>query len=66
MDPNLFHPEHGQGHVLAPQAKAVCAECEVRADCLEFALEHEEAHGIWGGLGVPERRKILSQRRRDS
>jgi len=64
MDPNLFHPEHGQGKSIGAQAKKVCAECQVRNHCLEFALEHEESHGIWGGLGVRDRIAILSERRR--
>ena len=43
-------------------AKAVCAECAVRTECLEYALERPERHGVWGGLDEFERRNL--QRRR--
>ncbi len=32
------------------QAQAVCLECVVRIDCLEVALERNEAWGVWGGV----------------
>ena len=37
------------------QAKAVCAECPVREDCLVHAKATGELQGIWGGL-LPEER----------
>jgi WhiB family transcriptional regulator, redox-sensing transcriptional regulator len=37
------------------QAKAVCAACPVRAECLDYALEHQMRAGIWGGLNEHER-----------
>ena len=40
------------------QAKAVCASCPVRKECLSFALRIREPHGIWGGLNEMERRAI--------
>ncbi|MHB1498966.1 MAG: WhiB family transcriptional regulator [Acidimicrobiales bacterium] len=42
------------------QAKAVCATCPVRRECLEYALRIREPHGIWGGLNESERREIAS------
>lgn len=45
-------------------AKTFCNEkCDVRAQCLEFALVHGENHGIWGGLTAAERRGLTRQRR---
>ena len=44
------------------QAKAVCARCPVRQECLEFALAVREPHGIWGGLNETERRRLLTKR----
>jgi WhiB family redox-sensing transcriptional regulator len=41
------------------RAKAICARCSVREECLEYALETRESHGIWGGLNEAERRAIL-------
>lgn len=40
------------------QAKAVCASCTVRAQCLDQALERGERYGIWGGLTDLERRHL--------
>lgn len=37
------------------RAKAVCATCPVRSECLEHALTHDERYGIWGGLTRKER-----------
>lgn len=45
-------------------AKAMCAECAVRRDCLDFALATREPHGIWGGLNEMERRAVLAKRAR--
>ena len=44
------------------KAKAICAECHVRTDCLEYALTIREPHGIWGGLNEHERRELLTAR----
>lgn len=40
------------------EAKAVCAGCPVRGECLQYALAAPEDHGIWGGLD-PEERQLL-------
>jgi len=55
IDPELFYPESG-----APNrdAKRVCAGCEVRAECLAYALAHRERHGVWGGTTERERRRM--------
>ena len=37
-------------------AKRVCEECEVRTECLEYALATKEPYGIWGGLTEIERK----------
>jgi hypothetical protein len=31
------------------KAKDVCQRCMVRAECLAYALENNEHHGIWAG-----------------
>jgi WhiB family transcriptional regulator, redox-sensing transcriptional regulator len=43
-------------------AKAICARCPVREECLEFALETRDPHGVWGGLNEMERRALLRRR----
>ena len=50
----------------ATDAKSVCAECRVRVTCLEFALNHREKQGVWGGATERERRRIIRQRRRSA
>lgn len=42
------------------RAKAICAACAVRQDCLDYALRIREPHGIWGGLNETERRQLLA------
>jgi WhiB family transcriptional regulator, redox-sensing transcriptional regulator len=54
-DPEAFFPEKGGS---TREAKRVCRSCEVRAECLEFALENDERFGIWGGLSERERRRV--------
>lgn len=54
-DPESFYPEKGGS---TREAKAVCASCLVQAECLDYALDHDERFGIWGGLSERERRRI--------
>ena len=54
-DPEAFFPEKGGS---TRDAKKICASCEVRTRCLEYALENDERFGIWGGLSERERRKL--------
>ena len=63
-DPELFFPIGTTGlAVLAiNRAKQVCSECEVRGECLDFALETNQDAGVWGGLSEEERRAIRRQR----
>lgn len=54
-DPEAFFPEKGGS---TRDAKRICDGCEVRSECLEYALENDERFGIWGGLSERERRKL--------
>lgn len=54
-DPEAFFPEKGGS---TREAKRVCSSCEVRAECLEYALANDERFGIWGGLSERERRRL--------
>ena len=54
-DPEAFFPEKGGS---TREAKRICSGCEVRAECLEYALAHDERFGIWGGLSERERRRL--------
>jgi WhiB family redox-sensing transcriptional regulator len=54
-DPEAFFPEKGGS---TREAKRICQGCEVKGECLEYALAHDERFGIWGGLSERERRKL--------
>jgi len=54
-DPEAFFPEKGGS---TREAKKVCASCDVRSECLDYALANDERFGIWGGLSERERRKL--------
>ena len=56
---DFWFPEKGGS---ARRAKAVCRSCEVRAECLQWALDHDEEHGIWGGMSTEERHRLAGQR----
>lgn len=55
VDPEPFYsPDKGDNE---ERAKAICAGCEVRAECLDFAIRYHEQDKIWGGLNDRERRR---------
>jgi WhiB family redox-sensing transcriptional regulator len=56
---DLFFPERGAS---TRAAKAICRECLVREDCLEFAITAGEKFGIWGGMSERERRRVRRER----
>lgn len=58
-DPECFFPEKGES---TANAKRICAGCDVREQCLEWALENRERFGVFGGLSERERRPLLEQR----
>lgn len=43
-------------------ARSVCTTCPVQADCLDFALEVDDRHGMWGGLTPGERDQVRNKR----
>ena len=57
--PSLFFPSDGVGVEVA---KRVCADCPVKARCLEYARDNRIDHGVWGGTSERERRRILKAR----
>ena len=58
-DPDLFFPSEGGP---ATKAKAICAVCPVRVECLTFAVSEPISFGIWGGLTPRERRRVRRRR----
>jgi WhiB family transcriptional regulator, redox-sensing transcriptional regulator len=48
------------------QTRRICGSCEVRKECLMFALVNNEDEGIWGGLSAMERRELQKKRKESS
>ena len=63
--PNYFE-RRSEKNAREAVAKALCGQCPVRLECLEYALEVHETHGIWGGLNEMERRALLRARNREA
>jgi WhiB family redox-sensing transcriptional regulator len=55
VDGDVFFPEKGG---TSRDAKKVCRGCEVRPECLEYALRNDERYGVFGGLSERERRGL--------
>jgi WhiB family redox-sensing transcriptional regulator len=64
-DLDLFFPVGvtGDAEIQIRDAKAVCCQCPVVDQCLEFALRTNQEYGIWGGKDEEERRVIRRIRR---
>jgi len=60
ISPSIFFPSDGVGVEVA---RGICADCPVKAPCLEYALENKIDHGVWGGASERERRRIARRRR---
>ncbi len=65
-DPELFFPIGTTGPALLQieEAKAVCRRCDVREQCLQWALDTGQDAGVWGGLSEDERRALKRRRAR--
>ncbi|QUX26345.1 MULTISPECIES: WhiB family transcriptional regulator [Nocardiopsis] len=60
--PADWHPADSDTAAIAA-AVMVCRECPVRAACLEDAMGARGLRtGIWGGLTLPERRRLRRAR----
>jgi WhiB family redox-sensing transcriptional regulator len=62
MDTTMFYPDTKP----TIEAREVCQACPAQLACLDFALEHDEDDGLWGGVGLDARRRIKRQRRTES
>jgi len=60
---DTWFPEKGEP---TDAAKQVCKRCPVKAECLDFALETGDRHGVWGGLSERQRRDIQRARERQA
>lgn len=67
IDPELFFssedlPNKQDRIERESAAKAICARCAVRPECLSYAVAAGERYGIWGGLNPQERRAHVRSR----
>jgi WhiB family redox-sensing transcriptional regulator len=66
MDTELWFPPRDKTKykTIAEISKSVCygrdgfPECPVRKDCLLYADQMDEQHGIWGGMSHRERNAL--------
>ncbi len=59
MPLDVFFPGPGRlGAADTRKAVAICRQCPVRQDCLDYALEHPDMAGVWGGTSHRERNRI--------
>ena len=67
-DPELFFPVGTAGPALRQieEAKRICRVCQVRIQCLAWALDNGVTDGVWGGTTPDERRVIRSQMPRET
>jgi WhiB family redox-sensing transcriptional regulator len=63
-DPELFFPITSSGPAARQiaAAKAVCQRCGVQSECLHYALESHQSHGVWGGTSEEERLRMTLAR----
>jgi WhiB family redox-sensing transcriptional regulator len=55
VDPDCWFPEKGGS---TAEAKRICLGCDIREQCLQYALDHDERFGVWGGYSERDRRKL--------
>jgi WhiB family redox-sensing transcriptional regulator len=55
VDSEMFFPEQGDSNRYA---KRTCMRCDVRIQCLNYAVEQKMPFGVWGGLSERERRHL--------
>lgn len=64
-DPLLFfHPQNERGSSRIRRdraAKRICAGCDVRMECADYAVRAREPYGVWGGLSEEDREHIYAR-----
>ena len=65
-DPDLFFPVAvgAAASTQVTRALRICDGCQVRQQCLEFAVRTGESHGIWGGTTPDDRVRARRARTR--
>jgi len=52
----MEEPNTIEGYRKTQEAKKVCKSCPYITECGQWAMEHPEERGVWGGLSEQERR----------
>jgi len=60
-DTSVFFPV---SDTFAGEAKAICAQCPVAEQCLEYAIATHQSDGVWGGLTSTERHRVVRRRQK--
>ena len=63
--PNYFEKRY-EKDAREEKARVYCNRCDVREQCLEYALRLREPHGMWGGMNEAQRRALLRVRDREA
>ena len=63
LKPEWWYPEQNNYHG-GQLAKRVCLRCPVMKECLDWALKHDEEHGVWGATTPRERQRIKRGQRK--
>ncbi|QRY43140.1 WhiB family transcriptional regulator [Mycolicibacterium boenickei] len=61
--PDIWYPHKKSPPDQTIEARSICIGCEVREKCLQYAMDHPDERGIWGGLTELERAGILKGRK---
>lgn len=57
IDPDTFFEDSSE-----ELAQKICKRCPIRWECLNFAIEFDERHGVWGGMTAQDRKNIKFKR----
>lgn len=59
VGPELFFPSDNNS--TCKEAKQVCGLCDVRTECLQYALDADMQAGVFGGMTKGERDKLCGR-----
>jgi hypothetical protein len=69
QDPDIMFPDseeqynaRGKRNADLDAARATCAGCWFKAECLELAISRRDRWGVWGGLTFTEREAVRRKR----
>lgn len=65
VDPDLYFPEKWDAEQSYAITRPICAACEVRDECREYAIENRMDSGMWGGMTANDLRKERKRRLRE-